>query len=64
MLARRPAPRISDYVSNRIFDGTRPLSADRVALLRASYQRNHTTMVVRFVARARRFLGLRPAHCR
>lgn len=35
-----PACKFSDYVSNRVFDGTRPLSADRAALLRASYQRN------------------------
>ncbi len=28
---------IKDYVSDRVFDGVRPMSADRVAKLRAEY---------------------------
>lgn len=49
MLARKQCPDISHYVSNRVFDGTRPLSTDRVAKLRANYERTHTTTVFRFV---------------
>ena len=53
----------TQYASDRVFDGVRPLSPARAAQLRARYQRTHTTMVVRFVAKARRFLGLRAARC-
>jgi hypothetical protein len=56
MSARTPCPDARKYVSNRVFDGTRPLTADRVAKLRANYYRTHTTPVFRFVVRpARRF---------
>ena len=30
-------PDASNYISDRVFDGTRPLSADRVAKMRANY---------------------------
>ncbi len=33
MLARAPCPDAKNYASKRVFDGTRPLSADRVATL-------------------------------
>jgi hypothetical protein len=54
---------VSRYASDRVFDGVRPLSADRAAKLRANYQRTHTTLAFRFVARARRVLGLITARC-
>ncbi len=49
MLARKHCPDVKSYASDRVFDGVRPLSADRVAKLRANYQRTHTTTVFRFV---------------
>ncbi len=51
LVARKHCPDIGDYASDRVFNGTRPLSADRVAKLRANYQRTHTTVVYRFVMR-------------
>ena len=45
MLARKHCPDVKSYASDRVFDGVRPLSADRVAKLRANYQRTHTTTV-------------------
>jgi len=48
-MAHRPNPTSTDFVSNRVYSGTRRLSPARVALLRANYQRTHTT-VVRAVA--------------
>jgi hypothetical protein len=63
MLARKQCPDISNYASNRVFDGTRPLSADRVARLRANYNRTHTMTVFRFVvARVTRLFGFGRAH--
>lgn len=63
MLARSYADQdATQYASDRVFNGTRPLSAARVAKLRANYQRTHTTIVYRFVARARRLLGFKAAH--
>jgi hypothetical protein len=62
MLARSQRQPIDDYASKRVFDGTRPLSKDRVAKLRASYQRTHTTPVVRWVARVSRLFHWKSAH--
>ncbi len=39
MLARKQCPDVSQYVSDRVFDGVRPLSAAQAAKLRASYKR-------------------------
>lgn len=61
MLARKPKPNASNYVSDRVFNGTRPLSPAHVAKLRANYHRTHSTMAVRFVAQARRLFGLSQA---
>ncbi len=51
LVARKQCPDIGDYASDRVFNGTRPLSADRVAKLRANYDRTHTTIIYRFVMR-------------
>lgn len=52
MQSQRVAPNVHSYVSDRVFDGTRPLPADRVAKLRAKHQR------VPVAAPARRSFGL------
>jgi hypothetical protein len=49
LLARKQCSNVADYASNRVFDGTRPLSRDRVAKLRANYQRTHTMTVYQVV---------------
>jgi hypothetical protein len=49
MLARPPCPDVRQYASDRVFDGTRPLSADRVAKIKAHYYKKHTTPVVTYV---------------
>jgi len=54
MLARAPCPDVKNYASKRVFDGTRPLSADRVAKLRANYYRTQTTTVFRLVVQPAR----------
>ena len=56
MLARQAKPQVSDYASNRVFDGARPISALRLAKLRANYVRTHQTTVHRLVARVGQFL--------
>lgn len=56
MLARNKAPDISDYVSDRVFDGSRRLTANRAAKLRANYNRTHTTKVFRLVAHVRQYI--------
>lgn len=50
MLARKSQATIHDYVSDRVFDGARPLAANHVAKLKANYLRDHSTPVHRFVA--------------
>jgi hypothetical protein len=57
VLDRNDQKTTTRYASDRVFDGIRPLSAARIAKLRANYRRSHTTAVFRFVAKARRFLG-------
>ncbi|MEH2547123.1 hypothetical protein V1283_003768 [Bradyrhizobium sp. AZCC 2262] len=54
MLARTPCPNVRKYASQRVFEGTRPLSADRVAKLRANYYRTQTTPVFRLVVQPAR----------
>jgi hypothetical protein len=49
MLARAPCPNVKKYASQRVFSGTRPLSPDRVAKLRANYYRTQTTTIYRLV---------------
>ena len=63
LLARKQCPDTGNYVSDRVFDGVRPLSADRVAKLRANYQRTHTMTVYRFVmTKLTRLVSLVTAH--
>ena len=59
MLARRMKPTVKDYVSDRVFDGTRPISAARFAKLKANYKKTHTAD--RFVARMARIFRFKPA---
>jgi hypothetical protein len=63
MLASKPKPAVSDYTSDRVFDGARPIPKARLAKLRANYNRRHTTPTFRFVARVtRRIFGFRTVH--
>jgi hypothetical protein len=54
MLARKQCPNVSKYVSDRVFDGVRPLPPAQVAKLRASYNRAqaHNAVWVVWLARA------------
>ncbi len=40
-LAYKGADNVGDYVSTRVFEGTRPISPERVAQIRAAYERQH-----------------------
>lgn len=40
-LARKKARSVHDYASDRVFDGTRPLSPHQVTKLRVNYLRTH-----------------------
>ena len=75
MLARQKRRTIRDYVSDRVFDGTRPISAARLAKLKAGYYRTQSrhyrtqmtmlyrTMMVHPLARLSRLLGFKTAGC-
>jgi hypothetical protein len=55
-------PAVSDYASDRVFDGARPISKARLAKLRANYKRRYTTPTFRIVAQVTRFFGFRTVH--
>jgi hypothetical protein len=57
MLARKQCPDVSQYVSDRVFDGVRPLSAAQAAKLRASYKRTRTPNAIWVVWLARTAIG-------
>jgi hypothetical protein len=61
MLAQRQNIDISDYASDRVFDGKRPISVSRLAKLRANYQRQHLAPVYRLVYQVTRLFGFRAA---
>jgi hypothetical protein len=64
MLARSQRQTIQHYTSDRVFDGTRPVSAARLAKLKASYQRTHTTVVYRWAKQVvTRIFGAKAAGC-
>jgi hypothetical protein len=62
MLANKSKPTVSDYASDRVFDGKRTISPTRLAKLRANYKRRHTTPAFRIVAQVTRFFGFRTVH--
>jgi len=62
MLARQSTTlRASDYVSDRVYTGPRPIPAARLAILRDNYRRTHTMPVFRFawINRVTRALGFK-----
>jgi hypothetical protein len=48
MLARRADSHIGDYVSDRVFDGTRPIPPALAAKMLAHHQRKHAKPASRF----------------
>ena len=58
MIARHDSNPISQHVSNRVYDGTRPVSPALLAALRTNHKRTHTTTVYRLVVtKVSRFFG-------
>lgn len=59
MLARHDQRSMSDYVSDRVYTGARPVSPSLLAVVRANHKRTHRTTVHSMVAKIGRVIGLK-----